>query len=85
MGKTIFKNNKMEIHFGINSQEGFISGNAKDAENALKKLGKKKLWRCNVCNDLHLGTEPPKECPTCHTINAYVKISEKEFRNLIGI
>jgi rubrerythrin len=46
-------------------------------------FGNKKIWRCTVCNDIHIGMEPPKDCPTCHQIDAYVEISEKELREFI--
>ena len=38
----------------------------------------KKFWRCHVCNDLHWGVKPPRECPTCRVRSAYVEISPKE-------
>jgi len=38
----------------------------------------KKHWRCFVCNDIHLGINPPEICPTCGVKNAYVEISSKE-------
>lgn len=85
MEKIIFKNNKGEIHYGVNPSKGFISANKLDIKKALLKLGKKKLWRCIVCNDLHIGIKPPKECPTCAAIDAYVEINEQEFKTLIGI
>ncbi|HLC64513.1 MAG TPA: hypothetical protein VJI46_00145 [Candidatus Nanoarchaeia archaeon] len=84
MAKTLFKNGKGEIHFGVNAPEGFVSAGKSDAEKSLSKLGKMKLWRCSVCNDMHIGLKPPHECPTCHQIESYVEINEKEFRVVIG-
>ena len=40
----------------------------------------KKHWRCFVCNDIHLGLNPPEICPTCGVRNAYVEISSDEAR-----
>lgn len=57
----------------------------RDVKKSLEKIGKRKLWRCNVCNDLHLNTEPPKICPTCTTPDAYVEIGLQEFRTVMGI
>ena len=86
MDKQLFKSKKGEIHFGRNCPEGFEKADKTDAKNAiLKKSKNKKFWRCNVCNDMYLGEIPPYECPTCHSIEAYVEIDEKEFRKLIGI
>ena len=66
MGKKIFVDNNGNIHFGINALPGFREGNKEDVAKTLASLGKRKAWRCNVCNDLELGIAPPKECPTCH-------------------
>jgi len=44
----------------------------------------KKYWRCFVCNDIHYGVKPPEICPTCLAINAYVEISTKEAKKIIG-
>ena len=85
MKKAIFKDNAGNIHFGINSQEGFEKGEKEDIEKALKSIGKRKIWRCTVCNDLHIGSEPPKECPTCHVKNAYIEIDSAEFSKLLEI
>ncbi len=85
VNKTIYKNGKGRIHFGINAPDGYVAGTKADVEKALKKLGKNKLWRCNVCNDLHLAPELLKECPTCLTPNAYTEISLKEFTTMISI
>ena len=81
--KSFFKNKKGEIHFGMNGGEGFVPSNKNDAEKALKNLGNKKLWRCTVCNDLHIGEIPPKQCPTCFAIDAFVEINEKEFLEML--
>ena len=86
MGKTIFKDKNGNIHFGINAPSSdFEKAEKKDIETALFNLGNKKLWRCSVCNDLHIEEIPPKQCPTCYEINAYVEIELNEFRKLIEI
>jgi len=45
----------------------------------------KKFFRCNVCNDIHYGISGPETCPTCRVKNAYVEITEKEARKVMGI
>lgn len=85
MNKKIFKNDLGEIHFGNNAPVGFKEGTKTDLQNALKNLGGKKLWRCNVCNDLRIGLEPLEVCPTCYTQNAYVEIDVNELKKLVKI
>ncbi|WP_019176946.1 ferredoxin-thioredoxin reductase catalytic domain-containing protein [Methanomassiliicoccus luminyensis] len=43
----------------------------------------KKLWRCNVCNDVHYGIRPPTVCPTCGVKNAYTLIDYPETKKVI--
>ncbi|MDP3027016.1 MAG: hypothetical protein Q8N63_04870 [Nanoarchaeota archaeon] len=81
--KNFFKSDKGDMHFGVIMIEGFSSAEKQEAEKLLENLGNKKLWRCNVCNDLYIGEIPPKQCPTCFAIEAYVEINEKEFREMI--
>ena len=83
--KKVTKSEKGEIHFGIESLEGFEPATNNDIENVLKDLGGMKRWRCTVCNDLHIGVGFPKECPTCHTKDAYVEIDVKEFRSVLVV
>ena len=45
---------------------------------------KKKYWRCFVCNDIHWGVRPPEICPTCGVVHAYVEISAKEAKGILG-
>ncbi|MDD5191770.1 MAG: hypothetical protein PHH54_05230 [Candidatus Nanoarchaeia archaeon] len=80
--KSFFKNDKGEIHFGINGGDGFQKIDNFDVK-ILKNLGSKKLWRCTVCNDLRIGEIAPKQCPTCFAIDAFVEINEKEFLEMI--
>lgn len=44
----------------------------------------KKFWRCFICNDIHYGVKPPEICPTCLAKNAYVEISSREARKVMG-
>jgi len=85
MDKELSKNAAGDIHFGTNAPDGFSPCENGDAAKVLKKLGKKKLWRCNVCNDLHLGAEYPDPCPTCFTKKAYTEIDIAEFKGVIGL
>jgi ferredoxin-thioredoxin reductase catalytic subunit len=45
---------------------------------------KKKFWRCYVCNDIHWGFKPPEVCPTCRVKTAYVEITAREARTILG-
>jgi rubrerythrin len=83
--KEITMSGGEEIHFGVKTLEGFESASDADVDEVLANLGSKKLWRCTVCNDLHVGAEPPKECPTCVSIDAYVEIDEEEFRGVLEV
>jgi ferredoxin-thioredoxin reductase catalytic subunit len=44
----------------------------------------KKLWRCHVCNDIHLGNKPPEICPTCGAKHAFVLSDMNEAMEIIG-
>jgi len=44
----------------------------------------KTVWRCFVCNDIHYGTRPPENCPTCKAACAYVRVSPREARAVAG-
>lgn len=79
MKKKLFKNKNGDLHLGVNAPNGFTPADKKHAKEVMDKLGDKKLWRCNVCSDLHIGIKPPEECPTCHTLEAYVEVNKKEF------
>lgn len=85
MKKAIFVDNGGNIHFGINAPSGFQEGKQEDVIRALKNLGQRKAWRCNVCNDLHISARPLEECPTCYVADAYVKIDLNEFKKLMEI
>jgi len=80
--KKLYRNVEGDIHFGINAPEGYVPCEKLDVKLA---LGKKKLWRCNVCNDLHLGNVFPNPCPNCMAPNSYVEISKQEFVLVIGL
>ena len=70
---------------GINVPAGFQKGTREDIEKTLDNLGEKKLWRCNVCNDLRISAEPLEDCPTCYTKNAYIEIELNEFKKLLEL
>ena len=74
--KKIFKNNGGEIHVGNNSPEGFFEASIEEVKTALADLGNKKLWRCNVCNDLSIAEEPLKTCTIFFQDDAYVEINK---------
>lgn len=82
--KKIFKKND-EIHIGNNAPEGFIESSIEDVKAILNNLGKRKLWRCFVCNDLHIGISFPNPCPTCFTQDAFIEISLKEIKKMLEI
>jgi len=44
----------------------------------------KKLWRCHVCNDIHLGNKPPEVCPTCGAEHAFVLSDLGEAMEIMG-
>lgn len=81
--KNFFKSDKGDVHFGGVIIEGFSRAEKQEAEKLLENTGNRRLWRCTVCNDLYIGEIPPKQCPTCFVIEAYVEINEKEFREII--
>ena len=85
MKKTIFKDQNGDIHFGVKAPEGFLTGTPEDVDAAISNLGGRKFWRCNVCNDLSISLEPPRECPTCQASNAYVEIELNEFQKLLAL
>lgn len=84
MQKRLFKRGKA-IHFGINAPEGFEEAEKSDVQDTLSDLGDMKLWRCTVCNDIHIGITFPHECPTCTNLDAYVEINEKELRIVLEL
>ena len=46
-------------------------------------MANKRLWRCNVCNDIHYGVSAPDICPTCGFKKAYVLIDYPEMLKVI--
>jgi len=85
MKKNIFKDSLGNVHFGLNAPAEFQTGTKEDVIIALNNLGDKKLWRCTVCNDLSIGSKPPKECPTCRVVNVYIEIEVSEFNKLFEL
>ena len=45
----------------------------------------KKFFVCKVCGDVHYGEEPPEECPTCLSENAYEEIDKKEAKDKMSL
>jgi rubrerythrin len=45
-------------------------------------MSNKKFFRCHVCNDIHLGFNYPKTCPTCLVENVYIEIEKEEFMHI---
>lgn len=81
--KIFIKGN--DVHFGrARPEKGYKKGSKDEVVKILAGLGPKKIWRCFVCNDLHIG-DPPEECPTCLTKDAYCEITAQEFKILTGI
>jgi rubrerythrin len=85
MKKSVFKDSFGNIHFGVNAPGEFQKGEREDVDRVVENLGEKKLWRCNVCNDLHISKEPLRECPTCYAKNAYIEIELDEFKKILEI
>jgi len=77
--KKLFRDRDGDIHFGTNAPEEYTECSAGEVKAQLSNLKKRKLWRCNVCDDLHLGNNFPNPCPTCMTPDSYVEIIMKEF------
>jgi ferredoxin-thioredoxin reductase catalytic subunit len=44
----------------------------------------KSLWRCHVCNDIHLGISGPKVCPSCGAEDAFVRTDDREALRIMG-
>jgi rubrerythrin len=83
--KTTYKDIFGNFHFGISAPNGYSQGIKQDIKDALTDLGERKLWRCNVCNDLRISKDPLRECPTCFAKDAYVEIDLNEFNKLLEI
>jgi hypothetical protein len=85
MKKKVYKNSVNDFHFGNNAPDGYVESNREELSKYLEEQGNKKLWRCNVCNDLQLGLIPLEICPTCFVIDAYIEIDKKEFYKLLEL
>lgn len=83
--KKLFKNEKGEIHVGINGLDESSECTIEEVKASLKNLKGKVIWRCIVCNDLSISQAPPRVCPTCFQEEVYVQINEKEFKTLLEI
>lgn len=38
----------------------------------------KKVYKCSVCGDIHVGLLAPEVCPTCHSKSSYKESTEEE-------
>jgi len=85
MKKSIFLSKSGDVHIGTIAIEGYMPVEKTEMENVIIRTKLKKFWRCHVCNDLYIGKNPPKICPTCKEKEAYVEINEKEFRSFLEI
>jgi len=86
LAKTIFIDKKGNIHFGMAaSSPDFKKASLEEVKKVLKNIKGRKFWECVVCHDLHFNDAPPKECPTCHHIDSYKEITQKQFEKLIGL
>ncbi len=43
-------------------------------EDIIFKRGEETMWICRNCGHIHVGTEPPKACPTCLHAQAFFEI-----------
>lgn len=43
------------------------------------KKGEAKIWVCRECGYVHVGKEPPKECPSCDHPQAYYQLKCEEY------
>jgi len=43
------------------------------------KKSEKVEWVCRECGYVHVGTEPPQECPSCHHDKGYFQIKCEEY------
>lgn len=55
----------------LNTKTKAGTSGEKAAGNPGKDPASQKKWRCTICNYLHLGEEPPDECPVCGADKSY--------------
>jgi rubrerythrin len=54
-----------------------IKGDAK-AESVSGREGGK-IWECNNCGHVHIGSQPPEDCPVCGLPQGYFKLHPASF------
>ncbi len=45
---------------------------------------KKKIYKCSVCGDIHVGAVGPEICPTCQTKTSYSAATKADAESLAG-
>lgn len=86
MRKSLYRSQKGDFHLGgILPGEDFVPVTLVELQKALAKPGKKQLWKCKVCGDIHFGTAYPSPCPTCKAVEAYEKITLQEAKIILGL
>lgn len=43
------------------------------------KRDETKVWVCTVCGHIHIGTEPPKECPVCKHPQGHFELKAENY------
>mgnify|MGYP005642255807 FL=1 len=43
------------------------------------KRNDEKIWVCRECGYIHVGKEPPKECPSCDHDESYYELKREEY------
>lgn len=38
-----------------------------------------KIWICTVCGHIHIGEEPPEECPVCHHPKGHFELKASNY------
>ncbi len=43
------------------------------------KRQEERVWVCRECGYVHIGKEPPKECPSCNHSHSYFEIKQEDY------
>ncbi|MBL7051748.1 MAG: rubrerythrin family protein [Nanoarchaeota archaeon] len=43
------------------------------------KRQEERIWVCRECGYVHIGKEPPKECPSCNHSHSYFEIKQEDY------